>query len=34
MTKIIEVNDPLKYKGYVFYQSSYDPEGEDTLGFR
>ena len=34
MTKIIEVNDPLKYKGYVFYQSSYDPEGERYTGLQ
>jgi hypothetical protein len=27
LSKTIEVNDPLKYGGYVFYQSSYDPEG-------
>ncbi|MCP5003786.1 MAG: cytochrome c biogenesis protein ResB [Planctomycetes bacterium] len=27
LSKTIEVNDPLKYNGYVFYQSSYDPEG-------
>ncbi|GJQ58640.1 MAG: hypothetical protein D8M57_12445 [Candidatus Scalindua sp. AMX11] len=27
LSKTIEVNDPLKYDGYVFYQSSYDPEG-------
>lgn len=25
--KVIEVNDPLHYGGYHFYQSSYDPEG-------
>jgi len=24
LTKTIEVNDPLQYKGYAFYQSSYD----------
>lgn len=34
MTKTIEVNDPLKYKGYVFYQSSYDPEGEKYTGLQ
>jgi len=33
-TKTIEVNDPLKYKGYVFYQSSYDPEGERYTGLQ
>ena len=25
LTKIIEVNDPLTYRGITFYQSSYDP---------
>ena len=25
LTKLIEVNDPLKYKGVTFYQSSYEP---------
>ncbi len=25
MTKVIEVNDPLTYKGITFYQSSYEP---------
>lgn len=34
LTKTIEVNDPLKYKGYVFYQSSYDPEGEKYTGLQ
>ncbi|MHC4183471.1 MAG: cytochrome c biogenesis protein ResB [Planctomycetota bacterium] len=34
LTKIIEVNDPMKYKGYVFYQSSYDPEGERYTGLQ
>lgn len=33
-TKTIEVNQPLKYKGYVFYQSSYDPEGERYTGLQ
>ena len=33
-TKTIEVNDPLKHKGYVFYQSSYDPEGERYTGLQ
>ncbi len=28
------VNDPLKYKGIVFYQSSYGPAGDPTFGFR
>ena len=27
-SKIIEVNTPLSYKGYMFYQHSYDQEGE------
>lgn len=26
LTKIIRVNCPLKYKGYTFYQSNYNPE--------
>jgi len=26
--KVIEVNDPLKYKGIVFYQAGYGPAGE------
>ncbi|MFQ5964458.1 MAG: cytochrome c biogenesis protein ResB [Candidatus Scalinduaceae bacterium] len=34
LSKTIEVNDPLKYKGYVFYQSSYDPEGERYTGLQ
>jgi uncharacterized Tic20 family protein len=34
ITKTIEVNDPMKYKGYVFYQSSYDPEGERYTGLQ
>ncbi len=34
MTKTIEVNSPLKYKGFVFYQSSYDPEGERYTGLQ
>jgi hypothetical protein len=34
LTKTIEVNDPMKYKGYVFYQSSYDPEGEKYTGLQ
>lgn len=34
MTKTIEVNNPLKYKGFVFYQSSYDPEGERYTGLQ
>jgi hypothetical protein len=27
-SKIVEVNHPLTYRGYTFYQSSYDKEGE------
>ncbi|KHE93389.1 MAG: cytochrome c biogenesis protein ResB [Candidatus Scalindua rubra] len=34
VTKTIEVNDALKYKGFVFYQSSYDPEGERYTGLQ
>ncbi|MEE8190007.1 MAG: cytochrome c biogenesis protein ResB [Candidatus Scalindua sediminis] len=34
LTKTIEVNDPMKYKGYVFYQSSYDAEGEKYTGLQ
>ncbi len=34
LAKTIEVNDPLKYNGYVFYQSSYDPEGERYTGLQ
>ncbi|GAX59439.1 hypothetical protein SCALIN_C03_0096 [Candidatus Scalindua japonica] len=34
VTKTIEVNNPLKYKGFVFYQSSYDPEGERYTGLQ
>ena len=34
LTKEIEVNDPLSYKGIVFYQSSYGPAGDATFSFR
>ena len=34
LSKTIEVNDPMKYNGYVFYQSSYDPEGEKYTGIQ
>ena len=34
VTKTIEVNNALKYKGFVFYQSSYDPEGERYTGLQ
>lgn len=32
--KAIKVNDPLKYKGYVIYQSSYDPEAGNYSGLQ
>ncbi len=32
--KTIEVNDPLKYKGYTFYQASYDPQNEKLSGLQ
>ncbi|HLG28726.1 MAG TPA: cytochrome c biogenesis protein ResB, partial [Candidatus Brocadiales bacterium] len=32
--KTIEVNAPLKYKGYAFYQSSYDPQGGKYTGLQ
>ena len=32
--KAIKVNDPLKYKGYVVYQSSYDPEAGNFSGLQ
>ncbi|GAB62000.1 MAG: hypothetical protein DWB56_02325 [Candidatus Jettenia sp.] len=32
--KTIRVNDPLKYKGYVIYQSSYDPEAGNFSGLQ
>ncbi|MGQ3684717.1 MAG: cytochrome c biogenesis protein ResB [Candidatus Loosdrechtia sp.] len=32
--KAIKVNDPLKYKGYVIYQSSYDPEAGRFSGLQ
>ncbi len=32
--KTIEVNDPLKYKGYSFYQSSYDPKAGKYTGLQ
>ena len=34
LSKTIEVNDPLKYSGYVFYQSSFDPEEEKYSGLQ
>ncbi|MEE9585246.1 MAG: cytochrome c biogenesis protein ResB, partial [Candidatus Brocadiales bacterium] len=32
--KTIEVNNPLKYGGYSFYQSSYDPENPKISGLQ
>ena len=32
--KTIRVNDPLKHKGYVIYQSSYDPEAGNFSGLQ
>lgn len=32
--KTIEVNDPLKYGGYTFYQASYDPENPRLSGLQ
>lgn len=32
--KTIEVNDPLKYGGYAFYQASYDPQNEKLSGLQ
>ncbi|MCF6156268.1 MAG: hypothetical protein E3K36_13725 [Candidatus Brocadia sp.] len=32
--KTIRVNDPLKYKGYAIYQSSYDPEAGNFSGLQ
>jgi hypothetical protein len=34
LRKAIEVNDPLKYGGYVFYQTSYDQEGGKWTGLQ
>jgi hypothetical protein len=34
LAKTIEVNDPLTYKGYSFYQSSYDPKGGNYTGLQ
>jgi len=34
MEKKIEVNDPLRYGGYAFYQSSYDREGLNWSGLQ
>jgi len=30
LTKAIQMNDPLKYRGYTFYQSSYESEAGDA----
>jgi len=32
--KTIRVNDPLKHRGYVIYQSSYDPEAGEFSGLQ
>ncbi|MFH1578249.1 MAG: cytochrome c biogenesis protein ResB [Candidatus Omnitrophota bacterium] len=34
LTKTIEVNHPLKFRGYTFYQSSYDPEQPNWTGLQ
>ncbi len=34
LSKTIEVNDPLTYKGITFYQSSYGPAGDPVYRFR
>ncbi len=34
LTKKIEVNDPLEYRGYAFYQSDYRPEDPTFSGFQ
>lgn len=34
LEKTIEVNDPLTYKGYTFYQSTYDPEDLSWSGLQ
>ncbi|MCM8800869.1 MAG: cytochrome c biogenesis protein ResB [Candidatus Omnitrophica bacterium] len=34
LTKTIRVNEPLKYKGYIFYQASYNPEEPDWTGLQ
>lgn len=34
IAKTIEVNDPLKYKGYSFYQSGYDQKGGKYTGLQ
>ncbi|MFH1728602.1 MAG: cytochrome c biogenesis protein ResB [Pseudomonadota bacterium] len=34
LQKTIEVNDPLEYKGYKFYQSNYDPKNMMWSGLR
>ncbi|MEJ2058074.1 MAG: cytochrome c biogenesis protein ResB, partial [Desulfofustis sp.] len=31
LTKVIEVNDPLTYKGITFYQSSYEPSQDFVI---
>jgi cytochrome c biogenesis protein ResB len=34
LRKVIRVNYPLKYKGYTFYQSNYNPEELDWTGLQ
>lgn len=34
LKKTIEVNSPLRYKGYTFYQASYDPEENRWTGLQ
>jgi len=34
LSKTIEVNDPLSYKGITFYQSSYGPAGDPVFKFK
>lgn len=34
MTKTIEVNDPLSYKGFDFYQANYDPNNPKFSGIQ
>lgn len=33
-SKTIEVNNPLEYKGYIFYQASYNPEDLTVTGLQ
>lgn len=34
LSRVIRVNQPLKYKGYTFYQSSYDPDELNWTGLQ